>query len=32
MTFAHGAIRAAIWLAGKSPGLYPVEEALGLHA
>ncbi|MDH3211539.1 MAG: 4-hydroxy-tetrahydrodipicolinate reductase [Myxococcales bacterium] len=28
--FARGAIRAALWLAGRSPGLYPFERVLGL--
>jgi 4-hydroxy-tetrahydrodipicolinate reductase len=29
-TFARGAIRAARWLNGKSPGLYNMREVLGL--
>jgi 4-hydroxy-tetrahydrodipicolinate reductase len=29
-TFAHGAIRAARWLAGKEPGLYGMRDVLGL--
>ena len=29
-TFAHGAIRAARWLAKKKPGLYGMEDMLGL--
>ncbi len=29
-TFAHGAIRAAQWLAGKKPGLYGMADMLGL--
>lgn len=29
-TFAHGAIRAAQWLAGKKPGLYSMQDMLGL--
>lgn len=28
--FARGAVRAAVWLAGREPGLYSVEQALGL--
>lgn len=28
--FARGAVRAASWLVGRPPGLYRVEEALGL--
>jgi len=28
-TFAHGAIRAAQWLAGKKPGLYGMPDMLG---
>ena len=28
--FAEGAVRAARWLVGRKPGLYPVEETLGL--
>jgi 4-hydroxy-tetrahydrodipicolinate reductase len=29
-TFAHGALRAAKWLAGKRPGRYTVADVLGL--
>jgi 4-hydroxy-tetrahydrodipicolinate reductase len=29
-TFAHGALRAAEWLAGKPAGLYGMENVLGL--
>lgn len=29
-TFAHGAIRAAQWLAKKMPGLYSMQDMLGL--
>lgn len=29
-TFAHGAIRAARWLAGQKPGLYSMQDVLGL--
>lgn len=28
--FAQGAARCAAWLVGRPPGLYPVEQALGL--
>ena len=28
--FARGAVRAAAWLAGRPPGLYPMREVLGL--
>ncbi len=28
--FARGAVRAAAWLVGRAPGLYRVEQALGL--
>jgi 4-hydroxy-tetrahydrodipicolinate reductase len=30
VTFAHGALRAAAWLAGRPPGLYAMDEVLGL--
>ncbi|NJA07128.1 4-hydroxy-tetrahydrodipicolinate reductase [Methylococcaceae bacterium WWC4] len=30
MTFANGAVRAAIWLADKSSGLYDMQDVLGL--
>ena len=30
--FARGAVRAAAWLAGRSPGLYRIEQVLGLEA
>lgn len=30
MTFASGAVRAANWLAGKSKGLYSMQDVLGL--
>jgi 4-hydroxy-tetrahydrodipicolinate reductase len=30
-TFAHGAVRAAQWLAGKKPGLYEMHDVLGLE-
>jgi 4-hydroxy-tetrahydrodipicolinate reductase len=29
-TFARGALRAALWLSGKKPGLYCMNEVLGL--
>jgi 4-hydroxy-tetrahydrodipicolinate reductase len=29
-TFARGALRAAQWLAGKKPGLYGMQDVLGL--
>jgi 4-hydroxy-tetrahydrodipicolinate reductase len=29
-TFAQGALRAAHWVAGRSPGLYSMEDVLGL--
>jgi 4-hydroxy-tetrahydrodipicolinate reductase len=28
--FARGAVRAAAWLVGREPGLYPIERVLGL--
>ena len=28
--FARGAVRAALWLQGKPPGLYGMKEMLGL--
>ena len=30
MTFAKGAVRAAIWLQGQGPGLYDMQDVLGL--
>lgn len=30
-TFAHGALRAAAWLAHQPPGLYEMLDVLGLH-
>jgi len=30
ITFAHGALRAAAWLAGRLPGLYAMDDVLGL--
>jgi 4-hydroxy-tetrahydrodipicolinate reductase len=29
-TFAHGALRAAQWIVGKSPGVYTMQDVLGL--
>ena len=29
-TFANGAIRAAGWLVGKEPGIYDMQDVLGL--
>lgn len=29
-TFARGALKAALWIAGKSPGLYDMQDVLGL--
>lgn len=31
-TFARGALRAARWVAGRSPGLYDMNDVLGLEA
>ena len=31
-TYAQGAMRAAKWLAGKAPGLYEMQDVLGLRA
>lgn len=30
MTFAMGAMRAAIWVAGQAPGLYDMQDVLGI--
>lgn len=30
-TFAVGAVRAALWAAGRTPGLYSMEDVLGLR-
>ncbi|MCH7643332.1 MAG: hypothetical protein IH974_00725 [Myxococcales bacterium] len=30
--FARGAVRAAEWLAGRDPGLYPIERVFGLDS
>jgi 4-hydroxy-tetrahydrodipicolinate reductase len=32
MTFASGAVRAAIWLGDKPAGLYSIDDVLGLNA
>ena len=32
MTFAKGAMRAAVWLAGQSAGLYDMQDVLGLKS
>jgi 4-hydroxy-tetrahydrodipicolinate reductase len=29
-TFAHGALRAATWVAGQPPGIYTMQDVLGL--
>lgn len=29
--FAHGAMRAALWVAGRAPGLYDMQDVLGLR-
>jgi 4-hydroxy-tetrahydrodipicolinate reductase len=31
MTFAKGAVRAALWLDGQAAGLYDMQDVLGLH-
>jgi 4-hydroxy-tetrahydrodipicolinate reductase len=30
MNFARGAARAAAWIAGRGPGLYDMQDVLGL--
>lgn len=30
MTFANGAVRAAVWLEGRKPGFYDMQDVLGL--
>ena len=30
-TFAQGALRAALWLRGRAPGLYDMQDVLGLR-
>ncbi len=32
MIFAHGAVKAALWARGKTPGLYSMADVLGLKA
>ena len=32
MTFANGAVRAAVWLQGKQNGLYDMQDVLGLKS
>ena len=32
MTFAKGAVRAALWLQARQPGLYDMQDVLGLKA
>jgi 4-hydroxy-tetrahydrodipicolinate reductase len=29
-TFARGALRAALWVVGKTPGVYTMQDVLGL--
>ncbi|GIZ12290.1 4-hydroxy-tetrahydrodipicolinate reductase [Pseudomonas sp. NCCP-436] len=31
MTFARGAVRSALWLAGREAALYDMQDVLGLH-
>ena len=31
MTFAKGALRAAAWLVGRDPGLFDMQDVLGLR-
>jgi 4-hydroxy-tetrahydrodipicolinate reductase len=31
LTFAAGAVQAALWLAGRAPGLYDMQDVLGLN-
>jgi 4-hydroxy-tetrahydrodipicolinate reductase len=31
MTFAKGAVRAAQWLQNRQPGLYDMQDVLGLN-
>lgn len=30
-TFAHGALRSALWVVGQKPGLYDMQDVLGLR-
>ncbi len=32
LTFANGALRAALWLKGRAPGLYDMQDVLGLRS
>ncbi|MBU6300520.1 MAG: 4-hydroxy-tetrahydrodipicolinate reductase [Verrucomicrobia bacterium] len=32
LTFASGAVRAAVWLQGRAPGIYDMQDVLGLRA
>ncbi|MGI9211163.1 MAG: 4-hydroxy-tetrahydrodipicolinate reductase [Methylococcaceae bacterium] len=32
LTFANGAVRAALWLSTREPGLYEMQDVLGLNA
>jgi 4-hydroxy-tetrahydrodipicolinate reductase len=32
MTFARGAVRAAQWIVGRAPGLYSMQDVLGLRS
>ena len=29
--FAEGAVRAAVWIAGEGPGVFDMQDVLGLH-
>lgn len=31
MAFARGALQAAQWIAGRKPGLYSMQDVLGLN-
>jgi 4-hydroxy-tetrahydrodipicolinate reductase len=30
-TFASGAVKAALWVVDQAPGIYSMEDVLGLH-
>ena len=30
-TFANGALRAAAWVVGRAPGVYDMQDVLGLR-
>ena len=32
MTFAGGAVRAADWIMGRGPGLFDMQDVLGLNS